>query len=262
MTAKGNGAVAQTIREPLGRFVCMGERLTPSADRLLDTETGTCSRPTPGSIEYFSSDGTRAIIVENKDKPTQRIAAFDVTANRALRTLDNEWVKFNPDGKFAIDTITGDVFDTRDFKPLFSAPGMRGFSPNGLFLQGGGHIHDGLTNRELMNLRLPFSSQFDEWKHPGRSFSKANEWSHHSLDFVRYTIGEDSDSGARPADGTDWRRATVWSLRRPIESYGVVWLPEFWLTVILSLAFLWSLWRDHRFAWATARQNGAHITPF
>jgi WD40 repeat protein len=38
--------------------------------------------------------------------------------------------------------------------------------------------------------------------------------------------------------------ATVWSRRRPEYWWGVAWLPEFWLTVVFAVAFVWSVWRD------------------
>ncbi len=36
------------------------------------------------------------------------------------------------------------------------------------------------------------------------------------------------------------------SLRRPEWWWGVAWLPEFWLTVVLGTGLLWSLWRDRK----------------
>ncbi len=36
----------------------------------------------------------------------------------------------------------------------------------------------------------------------------------------------------------------LWHNRRPEQWYGVFWLPEFWLTVVLGVGLLWSLWRD------------------
>jgi hypothetical protein len=38
--------------------------------------------------------------------------------------------------------------------------------------------------------------------------------------------------------------AQLWRLSRPDAWWGVAWLPEFWLTALLSCAFAWSLWRD------------------
>lgn len=39
---------------------------------------------------------------------------------------------------------------------------------------------------------------------------------------------------------------TVWRCRRPEYWWGIAWLPEFWLTILFSAAFVWSVWRDRR----------------
>jgi WD40 repeat protein len=36
----------------------------------------------------------------------------------------------------------------------------------------------------------------------------------------------------------------VWHCRRPESWWGVAWLPEFWLVILLGCAFAWSVWRD------------------
>ena len=41
-------------------------------------------------------------------------------------------------------------------------------------------------------------------------------------------------------------RLRVLSARRPEYWWGLAWLPEFWLTHLLALGFIWSLWRDRR----------------
>ena len=40
--------------------------------------------------------------------------------------------------------------------------------------------------------------------------------------------------------------AQLWRRRRPEYWWGVAWLPEFWLTVLLAAAFGWSVWRDRK----------------
>ena len=40
--------------------------------------------------------------------------------------------------------------------------------------------------------------------------------------------------------------ARIWHRRRPYEWYGVAWLPEFWLTVVLGGGLLLSLSKDRR----------------
>lgn len=43
-------------------------------------------------------------------------------------------------------------------------------------------------------------------------------------------------------DGT----ARIWQRRRPEYWWGVAWLPEFWLALVLALSMLWSIRRDRR----------------
>ena len=38
----------------------------------------------------------------------------------------------------------------------------------------------------------------------------------------------------------------TWHRRRPEYWYGVAWLPEFWLSVALSVGLIVSVWRDRR----------------
>jgi|SRR5579862_1912543 len=42
----------------------------------------------------------------------------------------------------------------------------------------------------------------------------------------------------------DQKRVTVWHQHRPWQWYGIVWLREFWLTLVFGVGFLWSVWRD------------------
>lgn len=42
------------------------------------------------------------------------------------------------------------------------------------------------------------------------------------------------------------KHADIWRLTRREQWWGVAWLPEFWLTVALSVGLVWSLWRDRR----------------
>ena len=40
--------------------------------------------------------------------------------------------------------------------------------------------------------------------------------------------------------------ARIWDRRRPEYWWGVAWVPEFWLTVVLGTGLVWSLWRDQK----------------
>ena len=46
------------------------------------------------------------------------------------------------------------------------------------------------------------------------------------------------------ATASEDHRVTVWSRRRPEYWWGLAWLPEFWLTLVVSAAFAWSAWRE------------------
>ena len=52
----------------------------------------------------------------------------------------------------------------------------------------------------------------------------------------------DSDVNHSNTTGT----ISVFRLRRPWQWYGPAYLPEFWLTLVLGVGFLWSVWRDRR----------------
>ncbi|MCY3017849.1 MAG: WD40 repeat domain-containing protein [Planctomycetota bacterium] len=55
-----------------------------------------------------------------------------------------------------------------------------------------------------------------------------------------------SSDGSRLAAASRDGKLSVWSRRRPEYWWGLAWLPEFWLTVVLAGAFAWSVWRDRR----------------
>ena len=46
--------------------------------------------------------------------------------------------------------------------------------------------------------------------------------------------------------GDNDRHHIEYRRRRPEPWYGVVWLPEFWLTLVLGVGLLWSVWRDRK----------------
>jgi WD40 repeat protein len=52
------------------------------------------------------------------------------------------------------------------------------------------------------------------------------------------------------ADGkrilTSGDTALLWSRRRPEWWWGAAWLPEFWLTALLGVCLVWSVWRDRK----------------
>ena len=39
---------------------------------------------------------------------------------------------------------------------------------------------------------------------------------------------------------------SIWHRRRPEYWWGVAWLPEFWLTLAISIGLVWNVWRDWR----------------
>ncbi|HLX64587.1 MAG TPA: hypothetical protein VKX17_25160 [Planctomycetota bacterium] len=69
-----------------------------------------------------------------------------------------------------------------------------------------------------------------------------------------FEMNEDTATASFSPDGAqivagNWRfrnELFVWKRRRPEYWWGIAWLPEFWLLVILTSAFLWSLLRDRR----------------
>lgn len=57
-------------------------------------------------------------------------------------------------------------------------------------------------------------------------------------EFLTYEIGPQT-----PSVDARYKQVQVWHRRRPEFWYGFAWLPEFWLTVILAGALLWSISR-------------------
>ena len=55
-----------------------------------------------------------------------------------------------------------------------------------------------------------------------------------------------SPDGARIVTAGYDKTARIWKRRRPEYWWGVAWLPEFWLTVLLGVGLMFSLWRDSR----------------
>ncbi len=55
-----------------------------------------------------------------------------------------------------------------------------------------------------------------------------------------------SPDGKRIVTASYDNTARVWERRRPEWWWGVAWMPEFWLTLVLGVALVWSLIRDRR----------------
>lgn len=68
-----------------------------------------------------------------------------------------------------------------------------------------------------------------------------------------------SDSSRFITQNADTRAIHLWTRHRPEYWWGLAWLSEFWLTVVLAAAFLWSLRRD----WldSSNRKSAAISTP-
>ena len=55
-----------------------------------------------------------------------------------------------------------------------------------------------------------------------------------------------SPDGERIVTASKDNTAYLWDRRRPEWWWGVAWLSEFWLTVVLAGALGWSLWNDRK----------------
>jgi len=55
-----------------------------------------------------------------------------------------------------------------------------------------------------------------------------------------------SHDGQRLIMGDESENAALYVRRRPESWWGLAWLPEFWLTLVLGCAFLWSVCRDRK----------------
>jgi len=61
-----------------------------------------------------------------------------------------------------------------------------------------------------------------------------------------YTAVCFSDDSKRILAATETRELLVWERSRPVARWGVAWLPEFWLAVVLNVLTVGSLVRDRR----------------
>ncbi|MGD0093164.1 MAG: WD40 repeat domain-containing protein [Planctomycetota bacterium] len=145
-------------------------------------------------------------------------------------------VLFAPDGKSALllcDSENRLAMSDASLHPRFAlAPrlGLSGkvwFSEDGprvLAVDNSGcgsvHIWDSRTGKHLAQLR---SSDSDTYIHDATL----------SPNCARIAIA-------------DRHRLKTFSRRRPEYWWGVAWLPEFWLTAVLALAFAWSVWQDRK----------------
>jgi hypothetical protein len=67
-------------------------------------------------------------------------------------------------------------------------------------------------------------------------------------------LSPDSDSADQPVFAADGNRLLrrgpgglkLYYRQRPEYWWGVAWLPEFWLTLVFGVGFVWSVWRDRR----------------
>jgi hypothetical protein len=74
-------------------------------------------------------------------------------------------------------------------------------------------------------------------------------WSCKRLAFIRTDC--ECNDGDIASDGTCIlvKAAPIMKIlcrRRPEYWWGLAWLPEFWLSLVFSGAFIWSVWRDRR----------------
>jgi len=57
-----------------------------------------------------------------------------------------------------------------------------------------------------------------------------------------------SDGNQLALASTSYGEVYLFRRRRPEHWWGVAWLPEFWLTLVLGVGLVWSVWRDRRLA--------------
>ena len=247
----GKGVAAQCTGKlipdykPIDRFVSIAVSQTPNPSScLLDTETGQVTRTIAGTIYSHSADGRLAIV---QNKVTDQADVYDLPSGKKVKSFSWVFVNFSPDGKKVIEEANGHVSDTSDFKLLYSTDNAKEFSVNGKFVTGSDFIGDAQNGRLLMSMRSKLASMLSTTQGPIRTLTYKNLWSNHSSDFAVLTYSESRPVGALNWSRTDdWKRATVWHLRRPYRWYGPAYLPEFWLTVLFGARLIWSIFRDRR----------------
>jgi WD40 repeat protein len=63
-----------------------------------------------------------------------------------------------------------------------------------------------------------------------------------------------SRDGTQIVERLNYDQLGLWQRRRPEQWWGVAWLPEFWLTLLLAIGLMLSLWRDRSSVKATQLQ--------
>ncbi len=77
------------------------------------------------------------------------------------------------------------------------------------------------------------------WKHL-KTYSFEVAFAHRSSALLTHGIAFEDDSKSN--------LVTLWKKTRPVEFYGLAWLPEFWIAAALVTGLIWSFQRDRKMA--------------
>ena len=216
---------------------------SPLSFQLWNPAEGSMSRVFDGQLQLLFANGRRALIGR---WDIDRSTVIDVESGAVIYQFDDAPTLFSagadPD---LLLSQNGQMYDALTGKLLWAIPAT------GCQFSGDGNYVFGMMNNDESHAPTLFDARngrrvFDVSPLMNRDLFSTDyhvlHWAKHSSDFAITTYkvaGEISPPAAT-------RRAAVMRLTRSVNWYGPAWLPEFWLTLALFAALIWSLIRDRR----------------
>ena len=213
-----------------------------------DARTGELIGRLPYPYANLSFDGRRAVFNDEwtggiglkkmRDLKSQQDRCID---SAATTTKD---IRFSVDDSLILDRY-GIMYDATTLRKLWDhSPADAEFSRDGEFVFAYSKVTGPMKRGAVLEARsgrMVMSFSGLRWLNLDASHAR-DYWMHHASTFA---LCRRTNSTNDPAL---LKSVPVFHLCRPIQWYGVAWLPEFWLTVVLGVGLVWSFWRDRRMA--------------
>ncbi len=237
---KYNGNLAFTRDATKLMFSYQDLDATSWQTKFFSVETGAC-------IATLSGKGYEAGCLSND---SDHVILYDLRKSRAVRISDEKSIPL-PDSSYFLDdtpisACSADpltIWDVETGAIRWQAKGEGWVSNDNTYARCTDKnarltILDAKTGKELF-ASTPYwekNGLFASWL--DFDFGKHGQF----LTCAFQTIeGQDPEFGNTIED---WKLACIWHLRRPVEWWGIAWLPEFWIAAFFAGAFVWSVVRE------------------